>query len=70
MKIIEKTFNIETGEETVTEREETKSEKELRLILEAETKALQAQAEANATARIALLERLGITAEEAALLLG
>ena len=70
MKIIEKTFNIETGEETVTEREETKSDKELRLILEAETKALQAQAEANATARIALLERLGITAEEAALLLG
>ena len=50
MKIIEKEFNIQTGEETITEREET-------------------AAEAKATAKAELLAKLGITAEEAALLL-
>jgi hypothetical protein len=70
MKIIEKEFNIQTGEETITEREETKSEKDLRLKLEAEAQAAQAEAEAKAVAKSALLDRLGITAEEASLLLG
>ena len=56
MKIIEKTYNVQTGEETITEREETKSEKDLRLIIEAETKAFQEQMQTNATAKAALLE--------------
>lgn len=70
MKITEKTFNVETGEESIIEREETKSEKELRLKLDAEFAAAQAEIKAKEDARKALLERLGITAEEAALLLG
>ena len=69
MKITEKDFNIQTGKETVTEREETKSEKDLRLKLEAEAIAAQAEAESKATAKAALLEKLGISSEEAALLL-
>jgi hypothetical protein len=67
---IEKEFNVLTGEETITEREETKSEKDLRLQLEAEGAELAAQAEAKATAKAALLERMGLTADEAILLLG
>ena len=67
MKITEKDFNIQTGKETVTEREETAAEAKARKA--AEAKATAAQAEAKATAKAALLEKLGITAEEAALLL-
>ena len=70
MKITEKEFNVETGEETITEREETKSEKELRLLLEAESAILETEAKAKAIAKAELLVKLGITAEEAVLLLG
>ena len=70
MKIIEKEFNIQTGEETITEREETKSEKDLRLKRETEAEALRTEAEERALAKSALLNRLGISADEAALLLG
>lgn len=66
---IEKEFNITTGEETITEREETKSEKDLRLKLEAEAAILEADAQAKAIAKAELLTKLGITADEAALLL-
>jgi hypothetical protein len=69
MKIIEKTHNIETGEIVDIERNETPDETKARLD---NTKAIaiaKAEAEAKATAKAALLERLGITAEEAALLL-
>tara|TARA_R110000822_G_scaffold133334_3_gene270675 strand:- start:777 stop:989 length:213 start_codon:yes stop_codon:yes gene_type:complete len=69
MKIIEKEFNIQTGEETITEREETKSEKDLRLKRETEAEALRTEAEERALAKSALLNRLGISADEAALLL-
>ena len=69
MKITEKDFNIQTGEETVTEREETAAEAKARKAAEAEAIAAQAEAEARATAKAALLSKLGITAEEAALLL-
>jgi hypothetical protein len=69
MKLTEKEFNAITGEETVIEREETKSEKDLRLKLEAEFAAELAAEEAKATAKAALLEKLGITSEEASLLL-
>jgi DNA-binding protein H-NS len=69
MKIIEKEFNIQTGEETITEREETAAEAKARKASEAEAIAAQAEAEAKATAKAELLAKLGITAEEAALLL-
>ena len=69
MKIIETDFNIQTGKETVTERDETAAETKARTEAEAQAIAAQAEAEAQATARAALLEKLGITSEEAALLL-
>jgi hypothetical protein len=69
MKIIEKDFNIQTGEETITEREETAAEAKARTAAEAKATAAQAEAEAKATAKAALLEKLGITSEEASLLL-
>ena len=69
MKIIEKEFNIQTGLETITEREETAAEVAERLENEKQIAALTAEAEAKATAKAELLAKLGITAEEAALLL-
>jgi hypothetical protein len=70
MKIIEKDFNVQTGKETITERDETAAETKSRLDLAKEIAAAQAKAEANAIAKAALLARLGITADEAKLLLG
>ena len=70
MKIIEKEFNVQTGEETLIEREETVEEKNEREKLKAEEAERQANAQAQAAAKAALLERLGITEEEAKLLLG
>jgi sulfur carrier protein ThiS len=69
MKITEKEFNIQTGEETITERDETKAEETLREKLEAKQLEAEAEAEAKATAKADLLAKLGITSEEAALLL-
>jgi hypothetical protein len=69
MKITEKEFNVLSGEETVTERDETAAEKKAREAVEKEIADHRAEAEAKATAKAALLDRLGITAEEAALLL-
>jgi hypothetical protein len=60
--------NCETGE--TTERQLNKAEKDQQVRDEAKIAAIKAEAEATATARAAILERLGITAEEAALLLG
>ena len=70
MKIIEKEFNAITGEETITEREETSAETKARLERAKELTAAKAEAEAKAAARQALLDKLGITADEAKLLLG
>jgi len=69
MKITEKEFNIITDETTFTEREETATEKKERESFLAEQQKLIAEAEAKATAKAALLSKLGITAEEAKLLL-
>jgi DNA-binding protein H-NS len=69
MKRTEKTFNVQTGEETITEREETAAEVKERKAAEAQAIAAQAEAESKATARAELLAKLGITADEAALLL-
>jgi predicted nucleic acid-binding Zn-ribbon protein len=70
MKITEKEFNALTGEETITERDETAAEKKLREVRTKELAAEIAEAEAKALARQAILDRLGLTADEAKLLLG
>ncbi len=59
--------NCETGE--VVQRELNKAEKDQQKIDEVEVAARKAEAEAKAQAKAALLERLGITQDEANLLL-
>ena len=61
-------FDAVTGQSTI--RPATDEELEQKILLQAEAESKVTQAEAKATAKAALLERLGITAEEAALLLG
>jgi H2-forming N5,N10-methylenetetrahydromethanopterin dehydrogenase-like enzyme len=70
MKITEKEFNVQTGEETITERDETATETQARLQHEAKVAAQQAEAEAREAQRQVILDRLGLTADEARLLLG
>jgi hypothetical protein len=59
--------NCETGE--TVERELNKAEKDQQKIDEVEVAKIDAEIEVRAIARQALLQKLGITAEEAALLL-
>ena len=66
MKILE--HNVTTGE--AVERDMTKAEADQYKKDQASSVARFAEQEARATAKAALLERLGITADEAALLLG
>jgi hypothetical protein len=70
MKIIERTFNAETGETVDIERDETAAEKKHREARAKEVATELAQAEARAAERQAILDRLGLTADEAKLLLG
>jgi hypothetical protein len=70
MKIVEKIVDTQTGEETITERDETANEKKAREARAKEIAAAQAEAEAKATARQAIADRLGLTADELAVLLG
>jgi hypothetical protein len=70
MKITEKNFDIITGEETIIERDETAAETKARLDHAKAVAAAKAEAEAKAAARQVIFDRLGITADEAALLLG
>ena len=69
MKITEKEFNVQTGEETITERELSENELLERNRFFAELQAKQAAEAEAAAAKAALLEKLGITEEEAKLLL-
>jgi hypothetical protein len=69
MKITEKEFNVITGEETITEREETASEKKQREAAELRAVEFETELVAKAIAKADLLAKLGITAEEATLLL-
>jgi hypothetical protein len=70
MKIIEKDFNVSTGEETITERDETPAEEKARLDRGKEFAAFEAELQAKAIARQAVLDKLGLSADEATLLLG
>jgi hypothetical protein len=69
MKITEKEFNVVTGEETITERDETPAETKARLDRAKEIAEAQEAAEVKATEKAALLAKLGITDDEAKLLL-
>lgn len=69
MKIIERTHEIETGEIVDVERDETAADTKARLDHAKEIAAIQAEAETKAAARQAIFDRLGVTAEEAAILL-
>jgi hypothetical protein len=62
-----KEYNCETGIETI--RDATNAEIAQMAKDKAEADARQAEAESKATAKAALLNKLGITAEEAVLLL-
>jgi hypothetical protein len=70
MILIEKEVNAVTGEETVIEREATAEEIAQIESARAESAALAAEAEARAEARKAVLDKLGLTADEATALLG
>ena len=70
MKIKIKEFNVETGEETITERDETVAEKKARETFEKQIAAEQAQKEQKATQRQVIADRLGLTADELQVLLG
>lgn len=70
MKIIEKEFNAQTGETTIIERELTVEEIKERKSFQEQSISLKAEAEAKAAARQAILDRLGLTEDEAKLLLG
>jgi hypothetical protein len=70
MKITEKEFNVLTGKETITERDETAAEKKEREAREKEIAAQLADIAKKEAARQIILDRLGLTAEEAKLLLG
>jgi hypothetical protein len=67
MKITEKEFNALTGEETITERDETIAEKKAREEALAEAVAKQAEAEARAQAKATAegkLAALGLTSDD------
>jgi hypothetical protein len=70
MKILEKIYDVTTGEETIIERDETVDEINSRLEIQKKVEDRQAEAAVEAATRAALLTRLGITAEEARILLG
>ena len=69
MKIIERNFNAETGETVDIERDETVAEKKEREAFVVKQAELAAEAEAKATAKANVLAQLGITEEQAKLLL-
>ena len=69
MKINEAFFDIQTGEETVVERELTAQEIKTYKAAEAERLEIVKQNEKALAAKAVILEKLGITEDEAKLLL-
>jgi hypothetical protein len=69
MKIKITEVNVQTGEETTFEREETPQEEATRLEVKARLDAEKTETDAKAAAKAALLAQLGITEEQAKLLL-
>jgi hypothetical protein len=70
MKITEKIVNVATGEEVITERDETKEETKARLDFAKKIEEAAQVEQERAANRAALLTQLGITEEQAKLLLG
>ena len=69
MKMTHKEINIITGVETITEVEETEQDKQIRLKFEAEKVAEMEKLKEIEINKSALFAKLGITADEAKLLL-
>jgi hypothetical protein len=69
MKTTEKIYDVATGEETIIERDLTQTELDLIAKLAAEDKVISEEDAKAATNKAALLIKLGITADEAKLLL-
>ena len=69
MKIIEKNVNVVTGEETIVEREETAEEAKAREDWEKHCAELAAEQASKDAARQAVLNKLGLTADEVTALL-
>lgn len=69
MIITEKIINLETNEETIIKRDETADEKKFRLDIETQKAAIETEKLQKEQAKQAILDRLGITADEAKLLL-
>lgn len=70
MKITETIFDVLTQEVTVIERDASPVEIAEREAAELQAAQAKADAEAKAAQRAAILQRLGLTEEEAAVLLG
>ena len=70
MKINEKIFDLTTGEETITERDETAAEKKEREKFQADLAAQNKAIETKETQRQTIADRLGLTADELQVLLG
>jgi len=70
MKITEKEYNVQTGETTIIERDATADEIADRAKMEKLVKAEQAEIKAKEKEKTAILDRLGLSADEAKLLLG
>ena len=70
MKHIDTNIDAITGEVTVTERDFTADEIKARKKHEEQLAAMQAEAEAKATQKQAILDRLGLTADELKTILG
>lgn len=70
MKKIDVVIDVITGEQTVTERDETIKEKKEREIIEKELAELIAKENEKKAQRQAIAERLGLTAEELQVFLG
>lgn len=69
MKIIEKIIDVETGDESIVERDETASEKKERIEAEIKLAAFESERLEMEKAKQEILDRLGITSDEAKLLL-
>ena len=70
MKIIEKIVDVTTGEETIIERDETAEELKDRENWEKQSAELAAEQTSKNAARQAVLDKLGLSADEVAALLG
>lgn len=70
MKIITIEVDALTGVETVIERDETAAETKERIALEKKIALIEAENQSKAIQRQAIADRLGLTADELAILLG